>query len=717
MVLQRKPCGGNLVTLWIDNMKRFFYTILILFLLVGSGGAATYHYYFSYSATGNAEGDDGNTCVGLADGAGDNSNACKTATRAQAVVNALGTNDIAYLYFDRGDTWTRDTFCSGSTPCKTNPWVLDIGASGPIVHINAYGSGEEAKPKFYGNVSDFSAVPSHDTSNGPLRWSTMLRIAKDGCTVKNIHIDGVYGHAIMLYSGSSYADNVIIESCDITNYGQRGITTSSDYATRNTTVTKNLIHTGGQLYKYEKVSYPSWGIAITLSPWTGSMRDPSGNIISHNVIYDHCGEGIHGHGFTAEYNLIGDTTSHAISVTVSNGDLQDTIVRYNLITFSDYASSTYDYAPSLPAYNGIVLDDGGSAGDNSGGTVDVYGNIIINRRVGLWFLGSFEGCAGGKWGGVKFYNNTIIDSSVKNICIGGYYDTVASGQGFIYNNASILYDRSGDRHAGDQNDPADLSTYWTIDNNAFWDATANDEGTVDSDWRTKYVTTNPKLYGEETTGLNWDGLGVGNPTQDTNGSEYAEFTDVIPESDSSLIVDDPGKDLGANYNSAILSTGTDFDDVLDGASAFVKRDMDVIGWKIGGAVPGFYISDPKPIGLMVCDNGSSTDTCECTSSSNADCKYSTLTEGDDCDTPYADLKNAFDTGDGGTAHTFNSTVNCNSSETYYVKCQDTDGNDSNCLTIIHSVAVGGGVTPQPAPGSKKSGGVKNVSSGGTMNWN
>ena len=118
---------------------------------------------------------------------------------------------------------------------------------------------------------------------------------------------------------------------------------------------------------------------------------------------------------------------------------------------------------------------------------------------------------------------------------------------FFYNNSSILYDRTGAIHAADWEDATDLSTYWTIDNNQFW--TTGGSPSVDSDWQTNYVTTDPKLAGEEQgSPVDWDGQ---------SGATYYKditFANVIPNRNSGSI--DTGKTLP--YENTYLSNGSDF---------------------------------------------------------------------------------------------------------------------------------------------------------------
>jgi hypothetical protein len=115
---------------------------------------------------------------------------------------------------------------------------------------------------------------------------------------------------------------------------------------------------------------------------------------------------------------------------------------------------------------------------------------------------------------------------------------------------------------------------------------------------------------------------------------------------------------------------------------------------IGALERGEVISAPYPTAQQPCDNGSSTDAVGVTSSANANCKYSEKGV-DTCASGYAALDSQFTTGEGTTSHSFNSTVNCDASKTYVVICQDTaTSEDTNCLEVVHDVAVGGAIPPQ-----------------------
>lgn len=539
-----------------NNMRLLFYILLFMFISVFPVHAATYNYYFSNAGSGS-------TCSEVAP--------CANLSDAQTKIDNANSGDTVNLYFNKGDTWTMDT----DAVSPTIVYGLDIGSDDPIVNIDAYGSG--AKPKFYGTISQggtwFDTVPESDTTNGPLRWNTIFRFQRNNCSVKNIHIDGVYAHGISLgRDAGDPVDYFTLEGCDITNFGNIGIGTSYKWATQNTTVTKNTIHTGQQLQKYDKWGDVGnfWGAAILLNP-AGWKRSPANNTVSYNVVYDIAGEGIHCFGATIEYNVVGDTGSVGIYIAPWNQDAADTIVRYNLVVMSDLSSSEYDNDPDI-GHDGIGVADERSGGNNSNANVEVYGNIVINRFKGIFFA-SYHGSIS-PWASVKIYNNTIIDSKSTNLAIAEpAHDMVAAGKGFIKNNLSILYDRTSSSHAQDWSDPADLSTYFTIDNNYYW--TSGGSPTVDVDWRTNYITTDPKLHGEEKDyPVDWDGQ--------TGATYFSDITleDVTPESDSDLI--NGGDDLG--WEATFLAPGSDFA-LLPTSVTFVTKQQSHDGkWDIGAII-------------------------------------------------------------------------------------------------------------------------------------
>ena len=44
---------------------------------------------------------------------------------------------------------------------------------------------------------------------------------------------------------------------------------------------------------------------------------------------------------------------------------------------------------------GIELDDGSTVGDNSNANIEIYGNTIINRSYGFYFIGSMHDVSDG----------------------------------------------------------------------------------------------------------------------------------------------------------------------------------------------------------------------------------------------------------------------------------------------------------------------------------
>lgn len=515
---------------------------------------ATYNWYFSQSGNDST-------------GDGSSGNPWKTLAKAQTEIDTAGSADTVNLFFNRGDTWTMDTDAVVTTPV----YGLTIGSDDPGVNIDAYGTG--VMPKFYGTISSggtwFDTVPVHNVSTGPLKWNRIFQIQRDYCSFKNIHVDGVYGK-VFYTPASSIADNITIESCHFTNIGNGVLLPSTSYGTRNSIFTKNLVAVDCQLCRYNKTGGSCAPFSVSFGPWTSALRSASGNLISYNTMYDIYGEGIHGFGYTAEYNLIGDTGSAAIYVCPSVGDATDTVVRYNFITMSNSAV----YRAHQFGHHGIgIVDEGGAGegGDNTNATAEVYGNIVINRRYGI-YVSDYVNVPQDPWGAIKIFNNTVIDSDAINYYIHDY-KAVLSGNGFIYNNSSILYDRPGSTHVLDQDNPIDLSTYWTIDNNHYW--TIGGSPTVDSDWQTNMVTTDPKLPGEDVHGINWIGQ---------SGATYYKDIDfdthLYPPADSGLV--GTGKTLGVGFENTFLTLGTDFGDLPD-TQTFNLLDQPA-NWDIGAIV-------------------------------------------------------------------------------------------------------------------------------------
>lgn len=534
-------------------MRRLsFFILLFTFICVLAIHAATYNYYFSMSGGGS-------TCseVSPCKWVSSDQVGYTSGTTADDKIDAANSDDTVNLYFNRGDTWSFNT----DAVTTTRSYGLQIGTDDPIVNVDAYGAGN--KPKFDGTVTDFSTVPEHNITTGPLKWNNIFEMERSGCSFRNIHIDGIYGSGF--HVPASYAvDNIMIEAVDVTNYGGSAFTSSLDYGTQNSTITKSLFHTGQQLFKNRKSGCDNcWGGAFTFAPWSNVKRSSLGNTASYNVIYDIYGEGIHGYGYTAEYNIVGDTGSYGIYICPSKSDATNTIIRYNFVMQS--SSGDYKNHP-VASYHGIVVADEKAGGDNTSATVEIYGNIVINRNVGIMF-NNYNGTTA--WGEVRIFNNTIIDSYTWNMYMNhGEF----ANAGYWYNNASILYDRTGNKHANDQY-LSNISN-WTIENNHFW--TKGGSPTVDADWRTNYVTTDPKLYGEEKgSPVDWVGQ-----TTVTYYYKDITFADVTPNSGSGLI--NTGKIIP--FEDTFLSNGSDFS-VLPTTPTFVTKQQSHDGkWDIGAII-------------------------------------------------------------------------------------------------------------------------------------
>lgn len=550
-------------------MKKLIY-ILLFFCYAWPSYAATYSYYFADDGkNGSVIGDctsSGDPCKWIST----NQTGYSSGVTAQDCIDGNGSGDTVNIYLAKGDTWSFDT--SGG---PTINYGLYVESTDPTVNIDSFGSG--AKPKLDGSLTDFSTADDADETGlvGPLDWSNILQFEKNGCSVSNIHIDHVYGREIKLGDDAGTpADSFTATSCAFTNFGSIAICADIYSGTIGSTVTKCLIHTGQQLMKYGISAYGSWGGALEFSPVPSTTRGGYNNTLTYNVIYDIYGEGVHSFFGTAEYNIIGDTWSVAFYVNPFANDAYDTVVRYNLIT----QSSSGDYNGGHDGISIVDEGDGSSGcpstggGSNASATVEVYGNVLINRNYGI----HFNDCENSPsaWQEIRIYNNTVIDSYVMNIAI-EEFQNVAANKGFVYNNLSILYDTTGNHHVYEDG-TGTFGDYWTVDNNHYWDATEGDEGIVDAEWQTNYVVTDPKLAGEEQgSPINWDGLSSGDPRL------VVDAADVTPNPDSGCI--GHGGDLAvdhATWDSNLLNSGI-FDSLPD-TQSFTLKDQDTYGDTTGG---------------------------------------------------------------------------------------------------------------------------------------
>ena len=527
------------------QMKRFL-IIAILLIAVPCWGA-TYNYYFAASGSG---GSDGNNCLTTG-------TACETISKVNSMIGALSSGDIVNIYFNRGDTWSTGT---DTRTLAQSAAVIYVGSSDPEVHFNAYGSGD--KPVLNG-LEDFTSPDSDNCStapNYPCRYSIFFHIyQKDDCSIQNLEIKNVYGHAIKFEE----SDGAIVKYNEIYNIGNNSVQLYG--GSDNGVIEYNKIYLGQRLY--QTGAYGSWGNAISTIGAGASNLNPT---IRYNLVYDIYGECIYAHG-DISYNVIGDCGSLAIDTSPANNDALDTTVAYNFIVFSSWATSVYDNH-SGGDRSGIRIFDEYSGGDNSNADYDIYGNIIINRANGIKMLcdedndtGEMNECNtfGDGTGHIYIYNNTFINSHSYNILFQDptFYENVK-----FYNNHSLMIDGSGSDPGGAHTNTITTGTNWDIDSNAFW--TDGGSPSYDSDFSSNVVVTDPLLAGQSS--VNWSGQ---------TGAAYffgISFSDLLPGDLSQLIGN--GKTLGAGYDATILTTGTDFSDLPDTATF---STLEQSSWVIG----------------------------------------------------------------------------------------------------------------------------------------
>jgi len=555
-------------------IKHLTITLLLIFALCAPAWGATYKAWFADDGTDVIVGTwDDTECT--------EGDPCSTLNQAQDVIDDVTSADTVTLYFKYGDTWEEDS----AAVSTVNTYGLDIGSNDPTVHITAYGTAGDGKPIFDGTVSDFSAVPTHNTATGPRTWNRMFATAKPGGSFTNIEIRKVYGNGIFLHET---ADDTTITSCDINNFGDCAIVqnSSTNGLLDDIEIGFCEIHTGQELYRYSKMS--GWSGAILLGQKVTGGLTPSGMRIHHNVMYDIYGEGIIAQGGDIEYNVVGDCGSVQIYPCAFESDYGHTNVRYNLLIFSAFSSSIYD-THSGGVRAGVVVYDEGGGGNNNNGVVEIYGNIIIHNKDGIQLK-----ChdADALWGGedpecqaedifdtVKVYNNLFIDQTDSGLEVSVTGEAIGkiATNAYIYNNSFIMYDKA-DSASGFCRDRNSVlpDANWHIANNHFY--TLGSDG-INVDFDTDAVEGDPHLPGEDTHSLDWDGLV-------SNGTPYYEQVDfdthLYPLSTSALI--NAGLTL-AGYDATFLTTGTDFRDLPD-TETFVETEQgdSGAGWEIGPIV-------------------------------------------------------------------------------------------------------------------------------------
>ncbi|MCK5292845.1 MAG: right-handed parallel beta-helix repeat-containing protein, partial [Thermoplasmata archaeon] len=519
---------------------------------------ATYNWYFSMSGGGNvfSQTSPGRWLSSHQVGY------IKGETTAQDKIDSVNVNDTVNLFFKRGDTWSMDT----AKVSKTIIYGLLIDTNSPIVHINAYASGN--KPIFDGLVSNFSVAPVHNSTTGPLFYNQLFQFKRNNCSISNIEIKRVYGHGIILSNGNYFT----LDSSYIHHFGAGGVSISSSTGGNNITVTKNVFHTGQELYHYGLRS--GWEAAIQLTAQDYIVED---NIIQYNVVYDIYGEGIQCPNSLCEYNIVGDTGSIALNTSNHGWDAKTTIVRYNIVTMSDWDSNIYDSLNGSSPI-GIRVFDEHIGGDNSNADIQIYGNIIINAKYGIKLGSPVD--RGNPYGFVKIYNNTMIDCEA-NWC---FSQPEEFSNVYIYNNSSIHYNKAC-AHIINW-DISEGYNGWNISHNHFYPV--DNINTVLPIFTNNYLTMNPKLIGGDIV----DWTGQSGPTY----FKDIKFSDLYPMADSPLI--GSGKPLGIGFDNIFLTKGSDFSTLPNVPKFILAMQPEVGNWDIGAIIT----SGINLCAGVVCDN-------------------------------------------------------------------------------------------------------------------
>lgn len=493
--------------------------LLVIFIFPSWVQAATYKFYFSSGAGGNPVGNDSS-------GDGSQSNPWKSLSKAQQKINSYNSTDIVYLYFDRGDSWTWDSSAVKKTLAK-----FYIKSTNPVVHIDAYGSG--GRPIFDGLVNDFSSVPSHNVTTGPFSWNRFFDIDKTNCSISNIEIKRVYGHGIFLKE----AHNFTLSHCYIHDFGVSAIVPiGGNIALHGCTAAFNTIHTGQQLYRYDKKNGWGGGLVFTTPSQYSASYD---NHVHHNVIYDIYGECITSNSGIMEYNVVGDCGSVALNIPAHGYDFPEAVVRYNYVVYSNHAKSAY-----IRHDNGmkacVRVHDEAQGGNNNSGLIEIYGNVFVNYPTGIQMVCSEESLSGGLMdqcdaqaaiGNVKIHHNLIIDPQLSGIRTNTSKPpyTIANNLE-LHDNSIVFFDRSGtDSDFVRDNDLLPVDG-WSVYNNHYW--SLGESPIVPTEWKKNYNTQDPLLRGEST--VSWTSL-TGpsyylsiNPKEDLNPPTSSPIYNLSP---------------------------------------------------------------------------------------------------------------------------------------------------------------------------------------------
>lgn len=565
-------------------MQRFFCALLVMVPVAaqansdnhGTGsadfGPGKHHYYVSRTAAGSPQGDDTNP--------GTEAAPLRLFSAALSKAHTHAPADMVFLHFDRGDQWDFDSVV-------TDTVKFTIAATAPKIVFTTYGTGED--PVFFGGVNDFASVPethSIDPESDFQHYVRFMDLKRDGIDFHNLHFDGWYANILVLYSSNG---NRFLH-CTFSNFGGNAIVSRYQNGTEDNELAYCLIHHGQEMYHHGKRT--GWGAAINFEA-SGFGEDSMcrNNHMHHNVVYDIYGEGLNGSNSIIEYNVVGNTGSVALNCAAHDYDQLTSIIRYNLVV----GDQTSDYW-HCPGGGGAAIRafDEDAGGNNNSAHIQIYGNVIINRRMGVRLYCN-HGCAdvseGAQlqniFGRLDIYNNTVIDCTHGNFVLNGPAINNAAGVevgtaddlvqvGHFYNNVSVLYDRTtaGQTRLISDNYVGALSR-WTIDRNLFWDAQAGpgSQPAVEDSWGGGKIQVDPAFPGEPT--FSWTGQA---------GEGYVYSFDVVAllTPPAGGVVDTEGRALGADFAESFLTEGTLFSDLPDTVSMKLQQQPAV--WALGAVI-------------------------------------------------------------------------------------------------------------------------------------
>jgi acyl-CoA thioesterase-1 len=517
---------------------------------------STYNWYFSNS-TGND-----------VTGNGTQASPWRSLAKLNAMLNTVvnGT-ESASIYLRRGDTWI-----------LTSNSNINIDKSN--ITIDAYGV-TTAKPIIDGNGRYPNTTGISVISVGEESPVGISNVHVNNIRIQNTHdtVSTNQGGGGIIFAGTAVGGHFSgpgsVRNCEFYDLGWSAI---NIYGVPNSGGSSNAIKIENN-YIHGTGWYPENASAAgtnTKGPQAINGNHRSyGHECRYNVIDLSHNEGIGATAFSiVEYNVVSNTDNPSIYFESKHTDETITSnIRYNLV----WGDSSGEHGGGE-----IRVYDETASGDNTGITVNIYGNIVVGAFRGVSIKNQQDYS---HFGMIRVFNNTFVDCT--------YNIELSRSQEFngldIRNNASIVYNNSVANHIVTYNCYS-YPTNTTIGPNFYYgDAwisesdIINQDGVNLNDWRDGTNIFGNPLLGK-TSG--WRNL-----------TAIPGLNDFRPQSGSSMI-DNPNTDdtIGAIYSNLINSG--EFTN-LPNNPAFTLANQNTSGsdWDFGAIISGTASANTQPCTL------------------------------------------------------------------------------------------------------------------------